>query len=36
MLARILCATVGHVWNRRLRAGYPSKRCRRCDLEVWA
>lgn len=36
MIARLLCATIGHVWNRRLGEGHPSKRCRRCGIEAWA
>lgn len=36
MIARILCATFGHAWNRRLPDGHPSKTCNRCRSTEWA
>jgi len=36
MIARLLCSSMGHTWNRHLCHGHPSKRCIRCGTTLWA
>lgn len=36
MLTRVVCALVGHRWDRHLRDGHPHKRCQRCQVREWA